>query len=63
MQEGEAFGQPIAQFQNTGFKLAEVATQIAVAESFTKACIDANRRGDLPPPAASAIRLPAGELF
>jgi acyl-CoA dehydrogenase len=63
VQEREAFGQPIAQFQNTRFKLAELATQIAAAEVFTNAFIDAYRRGDLTPPGASALKLHASELF
>ncbi len=62
VQERQAFGHPIAQFQNTRFKLAEVATQIAAAEAFCNACIDAYRRGELTPEAASALKLHASEL-
>ncbi len=34
-----AFGQPIAQFQNSKFKLAEVATEIEVTQAFVDRCI------------------------
>ena len=34
-----AFGQPVAQFQNTKFKLAEVATEVEVTQSFVDRCI------------------------
>jgi alkylation response protein AidB-like acyl-CoA dehydrogenase len=39
--ERHAFGQPIAQFQNTKFKLAEVATEIEVTQTFVDRCITA----------------------
>ncbi len=39
--ERQAFGQPIAQFQNTKFKLAEVATEIEVTQTFVDRCITA----------------------
>ena len=39
VKERTAFGQPIASFQNTKFVLAEVATEIAVAEPFMEQCI------------------------
>ncbi|MCC7254270.1 MAG: acyl-CoA dehydrogenase [Bordetella sp. SCN 67-23] len=34
-----AFGRPIAEFQNTRFKLAEIATQIKVARTFIDRCV------------------------
>jgi alkylation response protein AidB-like acyl-CoA dehydrogenase len=37
--ERTAFGQPIAQFQNTKFKLAEVATEVEVTQAFVDRCI------------------------
>ena len=63
VQERQAFGQPIAQFQNTRFTLAKVATDIAAAEAFLNACIEAYRRGELSAEAASALKLHASELF
>ena len=63
VQERQAFGQSIAQFQNTRFKLAEVATEIAAAEAFLNACIDAHARGELTPETVSALKLHVSELF
>jgi len=34
-----AFGQPIASFQNTRFRLAEMATEIEIAETFVDRCV------------------------
>lgn len=35
----QAFGQAIAQFQNTKFKLAEIATEVEVTQAFVDRCI------------------------
>jgi alkylation response protein AidB-like acyl-CoA dehydrogenase len=45
--ERKAFGQPVANFQNTRFKLAEMATEIAVAEAFIDKAIVAHNAGAL----------------
>jgi alkylation response protein AidB-like acyl-CoA dehydrogenase len=42
-----AFGQTIGSFQNTRFVLAELATQIEVAESFIDNCVAELGRGEL----------------
>jgi alkylation response protein AidB-like acyl-CoA dehydrogenase len=47
VKERQAFGQPIAAFQNTRFKLAEMATEIAVAEAFVDKAILAHNQGNL----------------
>jgi acyl-CoA dehydrogenase len=41
-----AFGQPIAGFQNTQFKLAEMATEVEVGQAFVDRCMAAHVRGD-----------------
>jgi len=38
--ERAAFGKPIAEFQNTKFKLAEIATNVRVARTFVDRCIE-----------------------
>jgi alkylation response protein AidB-like acyl-CoA dehydrogenase len=38
--ERKAFGKPIASFQNTRFKLAELATEVQVARVFVDRCIE-----------------------
>ncbi len=45
--ERQAFGQRIAEFQNTRFKLAEIATQVRVARVFVDRCIEQLVAGEL----------------
>lgn len=42
-----AFGQSIAEFQNTRFRLAELATQVRIARVFVDDCIDRRLKGTL----------------
>ncbi|HZP46871.1 MAG TPA: acyl-CoA dehydrogenase family protein [Candidatus Binataceae bacterium] len=42
----KAFGQPIAAFQNTQFKLAEMETEVEVGQAFVDRCLVAHVRGD-----------------
>ncbi|HSP97026.1 MAG TPA: acyl-CoA dehydrogenase family protein [Candidatus Dormibacteraeota bacterium] len=44
--ERQAFGQPIAQFQNTQFRLAELATEVEVGQAFIDKLLAAHVRGD-----------------
>jgi alkylation response protein AidB-like acyl-CoA dehydrogenase len=39
VKERKAFGQPIGSFQNTRFVLAEVATELEIAQSFIDRCV------------------------
>lgn len=63
VQERQAFGQPIGQFQNTRFTLAQCASDIAAAEAFLNASIAAYQQGQLTPEAVSALKLHTTELF
>ncbi|MCU0269598.1 MAG: acyl-CoA dehydrogenase family protein [Acidimicrobiales bacterium] len=45
--EREAFGQPIGSFQNSRFWLAEMRTEIDIAEVFVDRCVEALGTGDL----------------
>ncbi len=47
VRERKAFGQSVGSFQNTRFALAELATEVAVAESFTDRCVVALNAGEL----------------
>ncbi|HEU0088561.1 MAG TPA: acyl-CoA dehydrogenase family protein [Pseudonocardiaceae bacterium] len=42
-----AFGQPIGSFQNSRFRLAEMATEIDIAQTFVDRCIEALNDGEL----------------
>ncbi len=47
VKERRAFGQQIGSFQNTRFRLAEMATEIDIAHTFTDRCIEALNDGEL----------------
>ena len=57
VRERKAFGQAIADFQNTRFKLAEVATEIQVGRAFIDRCIEQMVRGELDTATASMAKL------
>ena len=46
VKERRAFGQPIAAFQNTQFKLAELATEVEIGQAFVDKLLTAHVRGD-----------------
>ena len=58
----EAFGQTIADFQNTQFKLAELKTEATIARVFTDKCIDLFMQGKLDPTDAAMAKLWTSEL-
>jgi len=45
--ERQAFGQPVGSFQNSRFVLAELATEIEIAQTFVDRCVVALSTGDL----------------
>jgi alkylation response protein AidB-like acyl-CoA dehydrogenase len=47
VKERKAFGQPIGSFQNSRFVLAELATEIDIAEHYTDDCVRALNAGEL----------------
>lgn len=54
--ERRAFGQPIGSFQNSRFRLAEMATEVEVARVFVDRCIEALRAGELSPETAAMAK-------
>ena len=52
----KAFGQSIGQFQHNKFLLAELVTQIEVAEAYVDKCVAAHARGELSPVEASKAK-------
>ncbi|OYN96392.1 acyl-CoA dehydrogenase [Propionibacteriaceae bacterium ES.041] len=54
--EREAFGQPLIDFQNTGFELAEVSTDALAARTFLDHCIGLHLRGELDAVTASRLK-------
>ncbi|MEZ5253665.1 MAG: acyl-CoA dehydrogenase family protein [Microthrixaceae bacterium] len=47
VKERTAFGKPIGTFQNSRFKLAELRTEIDIAQCFVDRCIEDLSRGEL----------------
>jgi acyl-CoA dehydrogenase len=57
VRERRAFGQPVANFQNTRFKLAEIATEISVGRAFIDRCVEQLVAGTLDTATASMAKL------
>ena len=62
VRERMAFGKPIAEFQNTRFKLAEIATSVKVARSFIDRCVEDMVAGRLDTVTASMAKAWASDL-
>ncbi|HYG93320.1 MAG TPA: acyl-CoA dehydrogenase family protein [Nocardioides sp.] len=62
VKEREAFGKPIAKFQNTRFTLAEVATEAYIARTFVNHCVERLNAGDVDTSLASMAKWWTTEL-
>ena len=62
VQERKAFGTSIGSFQNTKFVLAEIATEVDVAQAFIDHCVDRLSAGELTAADASKAKLHCTEL-
>jgi alkylation response protein AidB-like acyl-CoA dehydrogenase len=62
IQERQAFGQPIAAFQNTRFKMADMRTEIDVAQAFVDQCVLQHNGGKLSAEDAAKAKLFTSEL-
>jgi len=60
--ERKAFGETIASFQNTRFKLAEVKTEIALNRAFYEKCADQYTRGELAAEDAAMLKYASTEM-
>jgi alkylation response protein AidB-like acyl-CoA dehydrogenase len=60
--ERQAFGQPIGSFQNTRFKLAELATEVEIGQTFVDRCTLALNDGELTAEEAAMAKLWCTEL-
>jgi alkylation response protein AidB-like acyl-CoA dehydrogenase len=56
VQERTAFGQPIAAFQHSRFALAEMATEIDIAQAYIDRCVTALNAGELTPEDAAKAK-------
>jgi acyl-CoA dehydrogenase len=62
IRERKAFGQAIAEFQNTRFKMADMRTEIDVAQAFVDQCVLEHNRGELRADNAAKAKLFTSEL-
>ncbi len=62
VQERKAFGQTIADFQNTRFKLADMRTEIDIAQAFVDHCVLEHNEGRLSADDAAKAKLFTSEL-
>ncbi len=62
VQERQAFGQSIGQFQNTRFKLADVKTQIAINRAFYEQCANKYTDSTLPTDEAAMLKLASCDM-
>ena len=62
VRERKAFGQAIADFQNTRFKLADMRTEIDVAQAFVDQCVVEHNEGKLSADDAAKAKLYTSEL-
>ena len=62
VQQRTAFGRPIGSFQNTRFRLAELATEVDIAQAFVDQCVLALNDGELSPADAAKAKWWCTEL-
>ena len=62
VQERKAFGQRIADFQNTRFKLAEIRAQIDMARAYFDLCVSKYRQDQMTPTDAAILKLQLSEM-
>ncbi|UXD88373.1 acyl-CoA dehydrogenase family protein [Thalassolituus hydrocarboniclasticus] len=61
VKERKAFGKPVAAFQNTRFKLAEIRTELEVTQCYVDRCLELHCEGKLSIDAAASVKLWATE--
>jgi alkylation response protein AidB-like acyl-CoA dehydrogenase len=62
VKERQAFGQPVGSFQNSRFRMAELATEIEIGQTFIDRCVIALNAGELTAEEASMAKWWCTEL-
>ena len=62
VQERHAFGKPIAEQQNTQFRMAEMDTEIDMAQAYIDMCVAAHNRGELTAEMGAKAKLATSEI-
>jgi len=60
VRERKVFGRPVAEFENTRFRLAELGAEIAACQTFVDSCVEALAAGTLVGATAAAAQLTSG---
>jgi alkylation response protein AidB-like acyl-CoA dehydrogenase len=63
VRERKAFGSPIGSLQNTRFVLAQMATEIDIAQAYVDRCVLALNEGDLSPVDAAKAKWWTTEMY
>jgi len=63
VKERKAFGKPLSKQQNTRFKVAEMATEIEIGQTFVDRCIEEQVKGELTPDRASMAKWWTSEML
>ncbi len=63
VRQRQAFGKPIAAYQNTRFKLAELKSETQIGRVYVDRCIEQVLKGDLPIDAAAAAKYWCSDLL
>lgn len=63
VKDRKAFGKPLSKQQNTRFKVAEMATEVAIGETFVDRCIEELNTGSLTPDRASMAKWWTSEML
>lgn len=59
----KVFGKPVVDYQNSRFKLAEMKSEIAIAQVFVDRCLELGLQHQLPPEAAATAKYWVSELY
>jgi len=62
VQERKVFGKPVAEFENTRFRLAELGSEMLAADALTSYCLAQLAQGGPTGPQAAAARLMSGRV-
>jgi acyl-CoA dehydrogenase len=62
IRERKAFGQTIAEFQNTRFRMADMRMEIDIAQAFVDRCVEEHNEGTLTADDAAKAKLYTSEL-
>jgi len=60
--ERKVFGKPLSSYQNTRFKMAQMSTEIDLAQVYADRCVEEHNKGELTGDDAARLKLFASEM-